>query len=151
MEFVDPFSDRNGKVLAYTIIVAYTNKSVLDNPVPMPSWSSARKDPRIMAYQAFPECADFFNSPNTCSDGQSRRKKRATGDRVQHIIGGENCKIVDDAYTYCNGPLEPGKTHFVLLRGITENGHEDSAFSDPTMTGECNFLLTISTLSKMAT
>lgn len=50
---IDPFSDHNGPILGYTVLVSRDPNMDTSSLPRMPSWSEARDDSSIVAYQVF--------------------------------------------------------------------------------------------------
>ncbi|XP_055843971.1 tyrosine-protein phosphatase 10D-like isoform X3 [Episyrphus balteatus] len=110
------FSDQNGAVIMYTIIVAEDdtkNASGLE----MPSWRDVQSYSVWLPYQAIEPYYPFKNS--SIED---------------FTIGAENC---DNRQTgYCNGPLKSGTTYRVKVRAFTApDKFTDTAYSFPIQTG----------------
>lgn len=111
------FSDQNGQVRMYTIIVAEDdakNASGLE----MPSWLDVQSYSVWLPYQAIDPYYPFEN--------------RSVED---FIIGTENCD--NHKIGYCNGPLKSGTTYRVKVRAFTgPDKFTDTAYSFPIQTGE---------------
>ncbi|XP_059175295.1 tyrosine-protein phosphatase 10D-like [Physella acuta] len=130
--FINPFSDANGKVIEYSVIVSTEPSPEHDTNDDLPSWGQAREDSTIKVYKAINRCKDFFSSTSSC--GTARRKKRET-DNTGHlfVVGAElNC----EGKKFCNGQLSENTGYYIKLRGYTKHGHNDTAYSDMIKTAE---------------
>ncbi|XP_032296419.1 tyrosine-protein phosphatase 10D isoform X2 [Drosophila virilis] len=109
------FSDQNGQVRMYTIIVAEDdakNASGLE----MPSWLDVQSYSVWLPYQAIDPYYPFEN--------------RSVED---FTIGTENCD--NHKIGYCNGPLKSGTTYRVKVRAFTgPDKFTDTAYSFPIQT-----------------
>jgi receptor-type tyrosine-protein phosphatase beta len=111
------FSNQNGLVIMYTIIVA-EDDSKNASGLEMPSWRDVQSYSVWPPYQVIEPYYPFKNS--TIED---------------FTIGAENC----DARTtgYCNGPLKSGTTYRVKVRAFTApDKFTDTAYSFQIQTGE---------------
>lgn len=117
------FSDMNGAVIMYTIIVA-EDDSKNASGLEMPSWRDVQLYSIWPPYQVIEPYYPFKNS--SVED---------------FTIGAENC---DGRQTgYCNGPLKSGTTYRVKVRAFTAaDKFTDTAFSFSIQTGEFFFLIT---------
>lgn len=128
------FSDQNGIVIMYTIIVA-EDDSKNASGLEMPSWRDVQSYSVWPPYQVIEPYYPFKNS--SVED---------------FTIGADNC---DTRMTgYCNGPLKSGTTYKVKVRAFTApDKFTDTAFSFAIQTGKsCSvpwqpFLLTIYLIS----
>lgn len=105
------FSDVNGKVIAYSIIVAEDyRKSTQDKPN-LPKWQDVQQFRVWPPYQV----SDAFYPFNNSSV-------------VDFKIGDKNC---DKETGYCNGPLKPGSRYRVKIRAYTtRDKHSETNWSD---------------------
>lgn len=104
------FSDRNGVVKKYTVIVA-EDKDFQTNPEPEQprSWAEVQSYSRWPAYMA----VEPFNPFTKGSQ------------HVDFEIGSnKSCSV--DQKGYCNGPLRAGRTYFIKIRAFTD----DDKFSE---------------------
>lgn len=115
------FSDQNGPVIMYTIIVAEDdtkNASGLE----MPSWRD------VQSYSVWP--------PYQVIDPYYPFKNSSVED---FTIGTENCESWTTT-AYCNGPLKAGRTYRVKVRAFTApDKFTDTAYSFPIPLGEFCF------------
>uniref|UniRef100_A0A0K8UW28 protein-tyrosine-phosphatase n=1 Tax=Bactrocera latifrons TaxID=174628 RepID=A0A0K8UW28_BACLA len=118
------FSDQNGPVRWYTIIVAEDdakNASGLE----MPSWHDVQSYSVWLPYQAIDPYYPFEN--------------RSVED---FTIGTENCD--NRKLGYCNGPLKSGTTYRVKVRAFTApDKFTDTAYSFPIQTDQDNTSLIV--------
>lgn len=118
------FSDQNGVVTAYTVIVAEDdtkNASGLE----MPSWRDVQAYSVWPPYQVMEPYYPFTNS--TVED---------------LTIGEENCE--GKASGYCNGPLKSGTTYRVKIRAFTTpDKFTDTYYSFPIQTDQDNTALVV--------
>ena len=130
VKLVDPFSEDNGAITGYAVIVAkQTGLSLSNSP---PRWAAARRN-NFEYYQATDQCP--LNNLNTCS-GETRRRKRATGEEIDFTVGDDSCDE-NNLDVYCNGPLEENTDYYVALRAYTSKGdYTDGPFSAPIRTGK---------------
>ncbi|XP_046394393.1 tyrosine-protein phosphatase 10D isoform X1 [Ischnura elegans] len=112
------FSEQNGAVIAYAIIVAEdTSKNA--SGLEMPSWRDVQAYSVWPPYQVMDLYYPFKNS--TLED---------------FTIGSESC---NNHVGYCNGPLKPGTTYRVKVRAFTApDKFTDTAFSFPITTDPDN-------------
>ncbi|XP_059616511.1 tyrosine-protein phosphatase 10D isoform X1 [Phlebotomus argentipes] len=110
------FSDQNGAVIMYTIIVAEDdtkNASGLE----MPSWRDVQSYSIWPPYQVIEPYYPFKN--NSVED---------------FTIGAENCDVKQTGY--CNGQLKSGRVYRVKVRAFTApDKFTDTAYSFPIQTG----------------
>lgn len=133
VEFVNPFSDRYGDVERFSLIVS--TRSTPNAPSTLDTWAETLDDD-VRTYAAIWECSNFFTRGNGCWGGSSRRK-RAVGETVSVIVGGDNTCDKKDTVTHCNGPLDPDTTYYFFLRGYTEGElYTDTAVSSPVTTSK---------------
>lgn len=112
------FSDQNGVVIMYTIIVA-EDDSKNASGLEMPSWHDVQTYSIWPPYQVIEPYYPFKNS--SIED---------------FTIGAENCDNRQKGY--CNGPLKSGTTYKVKVRAFTAaDKFTDTAFSFPIQTGKC--------------
>lgn len=111
------FSDQNGPVIMYTVIVAEDdtkNASGLE----MPSWRDVQSYSTWPPYQVI---EPYYPFKNTSVE--------------DFTIGTENCE--EHTASYCNGALRAGRTYRVKVRAFTANDKfTDTAYSFPIQTGE---------------
>ncbi|KAK7491298.1 hypothetical protein BaRGS_00017399, partial [Batillaria attramentaria] len=136
VQLVNPFSDYNGPILGYTVIVSYDPNEATDAPR-LPSWEDAHRDSSVKAYQAIGNCSNLFTENSPC-DRSSSRSRRAPGDPTDSVpfrlgvqTAGE-CSGVE----YCNGPLKPETGYYVKLRAFTAAGFTDTAYSSKIRTAD---------------
>lgn len=111
------FSDQNGLVIMYTIIVA-EDDSKNASGLEMPSWRDVQSYSVWPPYQVIEPYYPFKNS--SVED---------------FTIGAENCDIRQTGY--CNGALKSGTTYKVKVRAFTAvDKFTDTAFSFPIQTGK---------------
>ncbi|XP_048512259.1 tyrosine-protein phosphatase 10D isoform X3 [Athalia rosae] len=109
------FSEQNGAVISYTIIVA-EDDSKNASGLEMPSW----KD--VQGYSIWP--------PYQVMEPYNPFKNGAVED---FTIGGEKCDL---KVGYCNGPLKSGSTYKVKVRAFTApDKFTDTSYSFPIQTG----------------
>jgi cadherin 5 type 2 (VE-cadherin) len=114
------FSDQNGNVISYTIIVA-EDTSKNSSGFEMPSWKDVQSYSLWPPYQVGEPYYPFKNS--SIED---------------FTVGTENCENVRKVY--CNGPLKPGTTYRVKVRAFTApDKFTDTAYSFAIQTGEYLF------------
>ncbi|XP_076686342.1 protein tyrosine phosphatase 10D isoform X1 [Andrena cerasifolii] len=112
------FSEQNGAVTSYTIIVA-EDDSKNASGLEMPSWRD------VQAYSIWP--------PYQVMDPYYPFKNGSVED---FTIGGENC---DNKNGYCNGPLKSGSTYKVKVRAFTApDKFTDTSYSFPIQTDKDN-------------
>ncbi|XP_075158731.1 protein tyrosine phosphatase 4E isoform X3 [Haematobia irritans] len=118
------FSDQNGPVRMYTIIVAEDdNKNA--SGLEMPSWHDVQSYSVWLPYQAVEPYYPFEN--------------RSVED---FTIGTENCDNRKSGY--CNGPLKSGTTYRVKVRAFTAvDKFTDTAYSFPIQTDQDNTSLIV--------
>ncbi|XP_046673294.1 tyrosine-protein phosphatase 10D isoform X3 [Homalodisca vitripennis] len=118
------FSDVNGVVIAYTVIVAEDdtkNASGLE----MPSWRD------VQAYSIWP--------PYQVMERYNPFKNSSIEDLT---IGAENCEGIPSGY--CNGPLKPGTTYRVKIRAFTTpDKFTDTYYSFPITTDNDNTAMVV--------
>ncbi|XP_046489703.1 tyrosine-protein phosphatase 10D isoform X2 [Neodiprion pinetum] len=109
------FSEQNGAVTSYTIIVA-EDDSKNASGLEMPSWKDVQGYSIWPPYQVMEPYYPFKN-----------------GSVEDFTIGGENC---DGKTGYCNGPLKSGSTYKVKVRAFTApDKFTDTSYSFPIQTG----------------
>ncbi|XP_059152388.1 tyrosine-protein phosphatase 10D-like [Physella acuta] len=132
LHFINPFSDANGEIIEYSVIVSTELSPEHDTNDDLPTWDQARKDSTKKVYKAINRCKDFFSSSSSC--GTATRKKRET-ENAGHlfVVGAElNC----EGKVFCNGQLSENTGYYIKLRGYTKHGHNDTAYSDMIKTAE---------------
>nr|XP_050849252.1 tyrosine-protein phosphatase 10D isoform X4 [Vespula vulgaris] len=109
------FSEQNGAVISYTIIVA-EDDSKNASGLEMPSWRDVQAYSIWPPYQVMEPYYPFKN-----------------GSVEDFTIGSENC---DNKIGYCNGPLKSGSTYRVKVRAFTApDMFTDTSYSFPIQTG----------------
>ncbi|XP_076291656.1 protein tyrosine phosphatase 10D isoform X2 [Lasioglossum baleicum] len=112
------FSEQNGAVTSYTIIVA-EDDSKNASGLEMPSWRDVQAYSIWPPYQVMEPYYPFKN-----------------GSVEDFTIGGENC---DNKIGYCNGPLKSGSTYRVKVRAFTApDKFTDTSYSFPIQTDKDN-------------
>ncbi|XP_058454962.1 tyrosine-protein phosphatase 10D isoform X2 [Malaya genurostris] len=119
------FSDQNGVVTTYTIIIA-EDDSKNASGLEMPSWYDVQSYSVWPPYQVIEPYYPFKNS--SVED---------------FTIGTENCDTRKSGY--CNGPLKSGTTYKVKVRAFTApDKFTDTAYSYPIRTAQDNTSLIVS-------
>ncbi|XP_033628819.1 tyrosine-protein phosphatase 10D-like [Asterias rubens] len=121
------FSQVNGDIQNYTVIVAQQATTIPSVPDPAATWSAAQTRTPIPPYQAF--VAQAYPFP---ASALSTRKKRQASSPVSIQIGVGDCSPGDDVY--CNGPLRDDTSYIYLFRVWNKAGYTDSPFSRPIRT-----------------
>ncbi|XP_051172997.1 tyrosine-protein phosphatase 10D-like isoform X1 [Leptopilina boulardi] len=112
------FSDQNGAVTSYTIIVA-EDDSKNASGLEMPRWRDVQAYSIWPPYQIMEPYYPFKN-----------------GSVEDFTIGSENC---DNKPGYCNGPLKSGSTYRVKVRAFTApDKFTDTSYSFPIQTDKDN-------------
>ena len=113
------FSDDNGNITAYTVIVAEdTSKNT--SGLEMPSWYDVQAYSKWPPYQVLEPYYPFSN--NSIED---------------FTIGTANCDLHQAGY--CNGPLKSGTTYMIKIRAFSATDKfTDTSYSFPMQTG--NFI-----------
>ncbi|XP_035725760.1 tyrosine-protein phosphatase 10D-like isoform X3 [Vespa mandarinia] len=112
------FSEQNGAVISYTIIVA-EDDSKNASGLEMPSWRDVQAYSIWPPYQVMEPYYPFKN-----------------GSVEDFTIGSENC---DNKIGYCNGPLKSGSTYRVKVRAFTApDMFTDTSYSFPIQTDKDN-------------
>ncbi|XP_034187138.1 protein tyrosine phosphatase 10D isoform X1 [Osmia lignaria lignaria] len=112
------FSEQNGAVTSYTIIVA-EDDSKNASGLEMPSWRDVQAYSIWPPYQVMEPYYPFKN-----------------GSVEDFTIGTENC---DNKIGYCNGPLKSGSTYRVKVRAFTApDKFTDTSYSFPIQTDKDN-------------
>jgi len=96
------FSDKNGPVIAYAIIVAEDYLKPTDSKPILPKWQDVQQFSSWIPYQV--------------SDPQTHLFTNATEAEV--VVGTDNCNQVKNG-NYCNGPLKPGTEYRFKIRAYT--------------------------------
>ncbi|KAK7873176.1 hypothetical protein R5R35_006394 [Gryllus longicercus] len=113
------FSDKNGAVISYTVIVAEDNSKNASG-LEMPSWRDVQAYSVWPPYQVMEPYFPFVNA--TVED---------------FIVGRDSCDV--RSLGYCNGPLKPGTTYRVKVRAFTApDKFTDTAYSFPIQTDADN-------------
>lgn len=108
------FSNVNGKILSYTIIIAEDDTKD-SSSLRMPTWGEVQQYPTWPPYQVIPS---FFPFNNTYVE--------------DFVIGAESCSGVKG---YCNGPLKPASAYRIKIRAFTTtSAFTDTVFSYPIRT-----------------
>lgn len=125
------FSDQNGAVTMYTVIVA-EDDSKNASGLEMPSWRDVQSYSVWPPYQVIEPYYPFKNS--SVED---------------FTIGTENCE--HKQIGYCNGPLKAGTTYKVKVRAFSASDKfTDTSFSFPIQTGKnLNRLLINGTMNNL--
>ncbi|CAK9833787.1 Tyrosine-protein phosphatase 10D [Anthophora retusa] len=112
------FSEQNGAVTSYTIIVA-EDDSKNASGLEMPSWRDVQAYSLWPPYQVMEPYYPFKN-----------------GSVEDFTIGSEKC---DNKIGYCNGPLKSGSTYRVKVRAFTApDKFTDTSYSFPIQTDKDN-------------
>ncbi|KAL8579584.1 hypothetical protein ACOMHN_025537 [Nucella lapillus] len=136
MELTNAFSDNNGPILAYTIVV--TTDPQADATAPqLPSWTQAHASgEKVAVYQATDNCSDLFLLNSLCGKSSRRAIRAVNGqDSVMFKLGdqsAEECSKVQ----FCNGPLWPETDYYVKLRAFTQAGYTDTQYSSKIRTAD---------------
>ncbi|KAK3098725.1 hypothetical protein FSP39_022407 [Pinctada imbricata] len=128
--FTNAFSDKYGKIVQYTVIVATDTDDLYFKSHTLPDWKSAQNDRSIKAYQTIANCSDFFHPHSTCTPLGPFTSDPEANHRVFEIGADANCA----SGHYCNGPLQPQTKYYVKLRAYTTGGYSDTVYSDPIIT-----------------
>ncbi|XP_022109995.1 uncharacterized protein LOC110989723 [Acanthaster planci] len=115
------FSDRNGVITFYTILVVQDGANQTAGAV-LPSYQQVRNNDVKPIYQSS-EPLDLFNVA-----GRRRRRQAVTPQSVDFVVGEESpCPNSG----FCNGPLDPITPYRIAIRAFTENGlYTDTPWSD---------------------
>jgi len=97
------FSDENGKVLGYTIIVAENIKETTENVDFLSTWS------KVQSYSVWP--------PYQVIEPYNPFNGSGSEDFTDFIIGKDDCA---ERHGWCNGPLKPGTYYYFKIRAFTE-------------------------------
>ncbi|XP_069999561.1 tyrosine-protein phosphatase 10D [Penaeus vannamei] len=109
------FSDKNGQIIGYTIIVA-EDDTKSSRGIELRTWKDVQSYPLWPPYQVTEHYYPFVNTSVEDFD----------------IGVEEDCETQD---TYCNGPLKPGSTYRVKIRAYTAaNKFADTYYSHPITT-----------------
>ena len=130
---MNPFSDKNGAIVGYSIVVT-TDKDLKDLAMAdLPNWSHRQTGDAVL-YVAVEKCPNFFTAGNTCwSSGVMKRS--VSVDQVVVTVGGDP-KCDENDRDPCNGKLTPGTTYYTMLRAYTEgNLFANTPFSQGVTTG----------------
>ncbi|XP_022171232.1 tyrosine-protein phosphatase 10D isoform X2 [Myzus persicae] len=123
------FGDQNGRVIAYTLIVA-EDDSKNASGLEMPSWQD------VQAYTIWPpyQVLDPYYPFSTNKTVEDFTIGQDTHCNTNSISGG---KLLSSQY--CNGPLKPGTIYRVKVRAFTANDKfTDTMFSFPIQTDQDN-------------
>lgn len=125
----NPFTDKNGRIINYTVLVATTNKKELNQSSVLPNWYQFNKNPSINAYQVISNCTNLYQVNNTCNKKTttSRMKRSTDMKSVKFKIGVDDCSKENSSY--CNGYLKPGTNYYVKVRAYTHDAFQDTPFS----------------------
>lgn len=125
----NPFTEKNGRIINYTVLVATTNKKELNQSSVLPNWYQFNKNPSINAYQVISNCTNLYQVNNTCNKKTttSRMKRSTDMKSVKFKIGVDDCSKENSSY--CNGYLKPGTNYYVKVRAYTHDAFQDTPFS----------------------
>ncbi|XP_048769835.1 tyrosine-protein phosphatase 10D-like isoform X2 [Ostrea edulis] len=132
--FTNAFSDKYGKIQAYTVILATDPDEEHIKTSTLPDWKAAHVNPNVKAYQTIRNCSDFFMPTSSCGQARSTRSTGARSYKLFDIGVETYCNNV----LFCNGPLKQNTKYYVRLRAYTAGGYADTAYSDPIITGVVN-------------
>ena len=143
LTLTNPFSDRNGEIISYSIVVASERHNPANRNISLPSWANIQGQDQGTAYFAVHKCPDLLTGDHKCQRDKDNRQKRETqGSKtaVMFTVGGDgNCRITDNFY--CNGPLQPETQYYIAVGGYTENGlYTMGPMSEPFKTTASRFL-----------
>ncbi|XP_041352132.1 tyrosine-protein phosphatase 10D-like isoform X2 [Gigantopelta aegis] len=128
LTFANAFSDFNGRVIAYTVIVS-TNPALSDTTsLQLPSWKDAQKDSKIVVYQTTGNCTDFFLEGSTCGMPAARRKRASAEKPFRLFTVGADSSCSEQKY--CNGPLRAETGYHIKLRAFTTAGFAETEYSE---------------------
>lgn len=139
MEFVNPFSDKNGAINGYSIVVTTDTQHKDLKVADLPNWAHRKSDNAVL-YVAVYKCRDLFSEGDACwSSGVMKRS--APNDRVVVTVGGDSgCD--ENAIDPCNGKLSSDTTYHIRLRAYTEgNLFAETPFSKGVTTGRVLWFL----------
>ena len=143
--FTNAFSDKYGKIQAYTVIITTDPDEEHIKTSTLPDWKAAQINPNIKAYQTVRNCSDFFLQTSSCGRTRTQRSTGITNFKVFEIGVETDCTNV----LYCNGPLKQNTKYYVRLRAYTAGGYADTAYSDPIVTGRSFIYLYTEKVSKV--
>ena len=137
VEFLkNPFTQENGRILNYTVIVATSNKFDKNQQSVLPNWYQFNTNSSINAYQVISNCTDLYKANNTCNKtnqmNRSRIKRSAETQSVKFKIGLNDCS--KENTSYCNGYLKPNTKYYVKVRAYTQDAFQDTPFSEAIQT-----------------
>ncbi|XP_070189417.1 tyrosine-protein phosphatase 10D-like [Littorina saxatilis] len=136
VELVNAFSDDNGPIIGYVVIVS-KDPSVTDSSGTLPSWSQARNDGTIIAYQATDRCPNLFQENTQCGKSRGRTIRAANEkDSIEFQVGAQPAADCSAVNSYCNGPLQAGTEYYVKLRAFTDAGFTDTEYSSKIRTAD---------------
>ncbi|XP_074644891.1 tyrosine-protein phosphatase 10D-like isoform X2 [Tubulanus polymorphus] len=131
--FINPFSEKNGAILYYSVIVA-EKSSDLTGKV---KFYDEIKDLAVWTpYASIYQC-DIFMYPKECQNNGVQRSKRhviqkRSANAVDILLGVQQCQNPGQP---CNGPLKPNTDFRVKLRAYTIDGQfTDTPYSQPIKT-----------------
>ncbi|GAB1597278.1 tyrosine-protein phosphatase 10D-like isoform X2 [Argonauta hians] len=127
----NPFSDKNGPIVDYNIIVATNKDDKYTNQRILPSWREFTKNNSIKAYQLFKNCSSLYKVSNSCS-GSKQKQKRSLNQPVEHNIGTVDCSKTSQQY--CNGHLKANTEYYIKIRAFTFDDYSDTSYSGPIRT-----------------
>jgi len=107
------FSDENGKVRGYSIIVAEDYTQHTEDRYLLPSWGDVQKFSTWPPYQV-KEATNPFNNSSV----------------EDFTVGTEDCEHVHIHKQYCNGKLKPGTIYRFKIRAYTYTGYTNPKFSE---------------------
>ncbi|KAK2154947.1 hypothetical protein LSH36_253g04029 [Paralvinella palmiformis] len=124
VNFTNPFTDKNGDVVSYSIIVVNAERQIekLTDDI-TDNWYNAHTQTPCPPYAAIYKCETLFQQGSTCSGYSHSRRKRSIRSYVVITIGEESC---DENEGYCNGPLKPNTQYIVFIRAY----NEENEFTD---------------------
>lgn len=121
----DMFSDQMGDIVEYAVIVAEA-KHIGDkekgerDKQKLPTWADFETNSTVLIYQATP---DLWNPFNTTLDDPMSCQSVENGKKC--VLGYES-RCNEKEKTYCNGPLRPGISYGIKIRGYTRSGFSET-------------------------
>ncbi|XP_029453044.1 receptor-type tyrosine-protein phosphatase beta isoform X2 [Rhinatrema bivittatum] len=121
------FSDTNGAVKYFTVIVSETDSSESLKPEqqhPLPSYSEYKHNNSVKMYQT-----NYFSSKCTeTPDSDAQSFKLNLGSEMESLGG----KCEPNQHTFCDGPLKPRTAYRISIRAFTQLFGEDlKEFHEP--------------------
>jgi len=135
VNFTNPFTDKNGDVVSYSIIVVNAERQIekLTDDI-TDNWYKAHTQTPCPPYATIYKCETLFQQGSTCSGySHSRSKRSIQRSYVVITIGEESC---DENEGYCNGPLKPNTQYIVFIRAYNEENEFTDATSVIVKTGK---------------